>query len=174
MANVIQEQKLVDSNKHTVIKYVGSVDTVAANATMMVAANLAFALTSNGNNLLTLGDTTNAKSNYRTTIKRIWGQGHFKSKGYVTLAWGSVSNNVIVSIGDGQFDYNFDSEGLSSAIGVPNGATSNGNILINTVGVAAGDGFTLFIDLKKDGKDFSQGQHRDPAAFNYGTGFNGA
>lgn len=166
MANVIQEQKLADSNRHTVIKYVGAVDTVAANATLMVAANLAFALTSNGNAVLTTGDFANAKSNYRTTIKRIWGQGHFKNKGYAVLSWGSVSNTSIVSFGDGQFDYNFDSEGLSSSIGAPNTITSNGNILISTVGVASGDAFTLFIDLKKDNRDFSAGQHRDPAAFN--------
>jgi hypothetical protein len=167
MANVIQEQKLIDSNKHTVIKYVGTVDTNTANVPLMVAANLAFALTSNGNNLLTLGDRVNAKLNYRSTIKRIWGQGHFKSKGYVTLAWGSISNTAIITFGDGQFDYNFDSEGLSSAIGVPAGVTSNGDLLITTTGVQTGDAFTVFVDLKKDNRDFSAGQHRDPAAFNY-------
>lgn len=174
MANVIKEQKLVDSNKHTVLKYVGVVDTVAANSSLMVAANLAFALTSNGNSVLTPGDWGNTKSNYRTTIKRVWGQGHIKNKGYITLSWGSRSNTEIVSFGDGQFDYNFDAEGLSCAIGVPSNITSNGDILISTVGVAAGDAFTLFIDLKKDNRDFSAGQHRDPAAFNYGTGYNGA
>lgn len=169
MANVIQEQKLADSNKHTVIKYVGVIDTVAANVSLLVAANLAFALTSNGNAVLTPGDTGNAKVNYRTTIKRIWGQAQLKSKGYITLNWGSVSNTNIVTFGDGSFNYNFDSEGLTSAIGVPATSTSNGNILITTTGVAAGDAFTLFIDLKKDGRDFDQGQARDPAAFNYGV-----
>lgn len=169
MANVIQEQKLADSNRHAVVKYVGVVDTVAANASLLVAANLAFALTSNGNAVLTPGDTANAKVNYRTTIKRIWGQGQFKSKGYVTLNWGSVSNTNIVTFGDGQFDYNFDAEGLSCAIGVPATSTSNGNILITTTGVASGDAFTLFIDLKKDARDFDQGQARDPAAFNAGA-----
>jgi len=166
MANIIQEQKLADSNRHAVIKYVGVVDTVAANASLMVAANLAFALTSNGNTILTPGDWGNTKTNYRTTIKRIWGHGVFKNKGYIQLGWGSVSNTAIVTFGDGQFDYNFDSEGLSCSIGAPAGITSNGNIVISTVGVTAGDAFTLFIDLKKDNRDFSAGQHRDPAAFN--------
>jgi hypothetical protein len=174
MANVVKEQKLVDSNKHTVVKYVATVDTVAANVSMLVAANLAYALTSNGNNILTPGDWGNTKSNYRTTIKRVWGQGQFKSKGYVTLSWGSRSNTEIVTFGDGQFDYNFDAEGLCSAIGTPANITSNGDILISTTGVAAGDAFTLFIDLKKDGRDFGQGQHRDPIAFNYGAGYNGS
>ena len=174
MANVIQEQKLTDSNKHAVIKYVGSVDTNTANVMLLTAANLAFALTSNGNSVLTPGDWGNTKTNYRTTIKRIWGQGIFKNKGYVQLNWGSVSNTSIITFGDGQFDYNFDSEGLSSAIGVPSTTTSNGNILITTIGVTANDAFTLFIDLKKDNRDFSAGQHRDPTAFNYGTGHNGA
>jgi hypothetical protein len=169
MANVFKEQKLVDSNKHTVVKYVGTVDTNTSNAMLLTAANLAFALTSNGNSVLTPGDWGNTKSNYRTTIKRIWGQGQTKFNGYLTLSWGSRSNTEIVTFGDGQFDYNFDSEGLSSAIGVPSGISANGDLLITTTGVVAGDAFTLFIDLKKDGRDFDQGQARDPAAFNYGA-----
>lgn len=166
MANIVQEQKLVDSNKHAVIKYVGTVDTNVGNVSLMVAANLNFALTSNSVSLLTLGDSANAKSNYRTTIKRIWGQGQLKSKGYITLSWGSVSNTNIVTFGDGSFNYDFNSEGLTSAIGVPSTSVSNGNILITTTGVAVGDAFTLFIDLKKDSRDYSAGQHRDPLAFN--------
>lgn len=168
MANVFKEQKLVDSNKHTVIKYVGTVDTNAANAMLLTAANLAFALTSNGNSVLTPGDWGNTKTNYRSTIKRVWGQGQMKSGGYVTLSWGSRSNTEIVTFGNGQFNYNFDSEGLTAAIGVPSNVTSNGDILVTTTGVVLGDAFTLFIDLKKDGRDFDQGQARDPAAFNSG------
>ena len=169
MANVIKEQKLVDSNKHTVVKYVGTVDTNTSNSMLLTAANLAFALTSNGNSVLTPGDWSNTKSNYRTTIKRVWGQANFKGRGYVTLSWGSRSNTEIVTVADGCFDYNFDSEGLSSAIGVPTGVSSNGDILITTTGVVSGDAFTIFLDLKKDGRDFDQGQARDPAAFNYGV-----
>ena len=169
MANVFKEQKLVDSNKHAVVRYMGTVDTAAANASLMVAANLAFALTSNGNSVLTPGDWANTKLNYRTTIKRIWGQGQFKSKGYATLSWGSRSNTEIVTFGDGYFNYNFDLEGSSAAINVPSNISSNGDLLITTTGVALGDAFTVFIDLKKDGRDFDQGQARDPAAFNYGA-----
>ena len=169
MANVIKEQKLVDSNKHTIVKYVATVDTNTANVMLLTAANLAFALTSNGNSVLTPGDWGNTKTNYRTTIKRIWGQGQLKSGGYLTLSWGSRSNTEIVTFGNGQFDYNFDAEGLSSAIGVPSGVSANGDLLVTTTGVVTGDAFTVFIDLKKDGRDFSAGQHHDPAAFNYGA-----
>jgi hypothetical protein len=113
-----------------------------------------------------MSSNTHPKSVYKTTIKRVWGQGHFKSKGFVTLVWAGANTDSIVSIGDGQFDYNFDAEGLSASIGIKDVANSTGDILYTAAGVASGDGFTLFIDLKKDGTDYDQGQTRDPNAFN--------
>ena len=166
MAATIYTQTLADTTHRTLIKVVGICDASAEANTMLVrAANLSSALTANGNALLTLGDFGNAKSQYRTTIKRVWGQGAFKNKGYVLLKWRSDSNaSPIVSFSDGQFDYNFDAEGLSAAI--PANTAGTGDVVYSTTGVAAGDAFTLFIDLKKDGRDYDQGQTADPNAFN--------
>lgn len=163
MANVIQEQKLVDTNRRTVVKYVASVDTVSANNLLLDVSNLAYSLNANGK---IMSSNTHPKSVYRNNIKRIWGQGHFKSKGYVTLLWAGANTDSIISIGDGQFDYNFDAEGLTASIGIKDVANSTGDILYTTAGVAAGDGFTLFVDLKKNGSDYDQGQTADPTAFN--------
>jgi hypothetical protein len=162
MANGINEQKLIDSNRRALVKYVATVDSAAANVVMLDVSSLAYSLNTNGK---IMSSNTNIKSLYRTSIKRVWGQGHFKSKGFVTLRWGGA-NTEIISIGDGQFDYNFDAEGLSASIGIQDVANATGDIVYSTAGVASGDGFTLFIDLKKDGRDYDQGQTRDPAAFN--------
>jgi len=162
MANAINEQKLVDTTRRALVKYVATVDSAAANVVMLDVSNLAYSLNANGK---IMSSNTHIKSLYRTTIKRVWGQGHFKSKGFVTLRWGGA-NTEIVSIGDGYFDYNFDVEGLSAAIPIQDVANSTGDIVYSTTSVAAGDGFTLFIDLKKDGRDYDQGQTADPTAFN--------
>lgn len=162
MANIINQQKLIDSTRRAVIKYVGTVDTNTANAVLLNVSGLAYSLNANGK---ILSSGTDTKSAYRTQIKRIWGQGHFKGGGFVTLNWGSVTNTNIVTFGAGQFDYNFDSEGLSAAIP----SSSNGDLLITTTGVISGDAFTVFVDLKKDGRDFDQGQTARPADFNQGA-----
>ena len=165
MANLIKQTKLTDGTKRTVLKYVANVDTIAANATLLDISSLAFSLNANGQ---ILGAGTDKLPLYRTNIKRIWGQGQFKSGGYAALLWGTSlanGNTEIVTFGAGQFDYNFDAEGLSCAIPTPT-SNSNGHIYISTVGVAAGDAFTLFIDLKKDARDFDSGKTADPTAFN--------
>ena len=162
MANGINEQKLVDTNRRALVKYVATVDSAAANVVMLDVSGLAYSLNANGK---IMSSNTHIKSLYRTTIKRVWGQGHFKSKGFITLRWGGA-NTEIVSIGDGQFDYNFDAEGLSAAISIQDVANATGDIVYSTTSVASGDGFTLFVDLKKDGRDYDQGQTADPTAFN--------
>ena len=173
MASTITTQTLVDSTSRTVIKVTGT-GSGDANVKIIAAANLSGALTSNGNNLLTLGDTTNKKSVYRTSVRRIWGQGQMaQGNNYVSLNWYGNSNTRIVTFGAGQFDYNFGTDGSLGSISIPDSANCTGDICFTT-STGASDAWTVFIDLKKDGRDYSQGQHRDPRAFNYGTGYNGA
>lgn len=173
MATVINTQKLVDSTKRSVVKIVCQFDgTAQTRITIVDAANLAFALNTSG---YIKTSHVNPKSVYRTTIKRIWGQGNFTS-GYATLNWGGSgnANSQIVTVGSGQFDYNFDAEGLTAAIPIQYLANSTGDIIFSTTGLTANDGMTVFIDLKKDARDYDQGQTARPADFNYGTGYNGA
>lgn len=157
MATVITAQTLVDSNRRAVIKYVGSGGGDAN--TLLDVSGLAYSLNTNG---YIMSGNTDARSVYRHTIKRIWGQGQMTQGKSVILKWGG-NNDQIVSFGDGQFDYNFDAEGLSAAI--PLSGNTSGDIVYTST-AASTDSWTLFIDLKKDGRDFDQGQTADPSAFN--------
>lgn len=160
MANGINEHKLIDNNRRALVKYVATVDSAAANVVLLDVSSLAYSLNTNGK---IMSSNTDIKSLYRTQIKRIWGHGHYKSGGYTSLRWGGT-NTEICHVGAGQFDFNFDAEGMTGAI--PANTAGTGDIVYSTTGVAAGDVFTLFIELKKDGRDYDQGQTADSAAFN--------
>jgi hypothetical protein len=165
MANKILEQKLVDSQKRALLKYVLVGDGSAqANTTLVDASSLAFSLNTNG---YIMTSNTDPKSVYRTTVNRLWG--HAKANGVFKLSWGGTANNEIVVFGNGQFDYTFDFNHGGGAI--PNNDPSpTGDILLSTSpGMGATDSFTLFIDLRKDNRDFDAGQTADPMAFNKGT-----
>lgn len=161
MATTLTKQTLVDTNRHSVIKVVGSGGT-DANVSLVVAANLAYAINATGS-----VSTTNPKRLNRVAIKRIWGQGQMTGSTNVTLKWGGNSNNDIVTFGNGPFDYNFDAGSTGGTIEIPDQANCTGDILFSST-AGASDTWTLFIDLKKDGRDYDQGQARDPAAFNSG------
>ena len=162
MANsVLSTVKLVDSTHRTLIKIVGT-GGGDANVVLIDAASLAFSLNANSK---ILNSGTDRKSTYRTTIKRIWGQGQIGTNKIVTLQWKDDTNSPIVTFGTGHFDYNFDREGMTGAIATPVGANATGNIIFTST-ATTGDAFTLFIDLKKDNRDYDAGQTRDPSAFN--------
>ena len=162
MATVLTTQTLVDTNRHSVIKIVGTGGT-DANVSLIRAANLAFAINATGQ-----VSATNPKRLNRVAIRRIWGQGQLATAGTgVTLKWGGNANSAIVTFGNGPFDYGFDAGSTAGTIEIPDQANCTGDIVFSsTAGVS--DSWTLFIDLKKDGKDFDQGQQRDPLAFNRG------
>jgi len=165
MANIITEQKVVDNHNRALLKYVIRFDgNPTANVLLVNASQLVYAM--NTSNRI-MSSNTNIKSTYRTTIRRIFGQGQFKSGYSIALGWQSDANSDIVTIGSGMFDYNFDPQGLSAAISPPAIANTTGNIVISNVGsVAASDTVTIFIDLKKDNRDYDNGQTADPMAFN--------
>lgn len=162
MANVIKEQRLVDNNKRALIKYVATFDTAAANTVLLDASSLNLALNANG---FIMSSNVHPKSNYRTTVKRI--TGNLKANGYVKLQWAGDSNSEIVIITDGRFEYNFDPQGDSAVIFNPE-ANATGDILISVVAPSATDAMTLFLDLRKDSRDYDAGQTADPVAFNKG------
>ncbi len=161
MATSLTTQRLVDNNRHTVIKIVGE-GGGDANASLVVASDLAYAINATGQ-----VSTSNPKRLNRLAIKRIWGQGQIASNKYVTLKWGGNTNPAIVTFGNGSFEYNFDSAATPGTIEIPDEANCTGNIVFTST-ATTGDAWTLFIDLKKDGRDYDQGQTRDPLAFNNG------
>jgi hypothetical protein len=162
MATVLTTQTLLDTNRHTVIKVVG-VGGSDANVSLIVAANLAYAINATGKI-----STLNPKRLNRVAIKRIWGQGQMTVGKAVTLQWGGNSNSSIVTFGNGPFDYNFDMGSTQGTIEIPDTANCTGDIVFSST-AGATDAWTIFIDLKKDGRDYDQGQTRDPAAFNKGN-----
>ena len=162
MPNKLIEQRLIDTNKRTLLKYVFLSDgTAEANTRLLDASNLKFALNANG---YIMQSNTHPKSSYRTTIKRVFGGA--KTSGYIKLQWEGDANSEIVTLNSG-FDYNFEAMGDGAVIWNPE-ANATGDILFSTVATAANDTFTIFVDLKKNAEDYDQGQTADPAAFNRG------
>jgi hypothetical protein len=169
MANTIKEQKVIDTNKRALLKYVFLSDgTSEANTLLVDVSSLSGALNANGQ---IMSSNVHPKRIYKTRVKRIFGQGKVNS--YVTLAWsglGATGNIEIVTFADGGFDYNFENLGDGAVIGNPGvaDANCNGDIVFSINGNRPNDAFTLFIDLRKESDDYSAGQFADPVAFNQG------
>lgn len=163
MAATIHEQRIIDTNKRALIKWVYISDGVQnANTTLLDVSTLNYAMNTN-NKIMSSG--VDKKSNYRVNIKRIMGSIHTKNKGTAMLQWHGSANSPIAIASDSFIDFNFDALGDGAVIPNPE-ANTNGNLLITTTGLQAGDAFTLFIDLRKDARDYDQGQTADPVAFN--------
>lgn len=162
MANVLKGQKIIDSNKRALLKYVFISDgTAVANSTLIDASMLQFALNTNG---YIMSSNVDPKSSYRTTIKRIFGNA--KANGYISLQWQGNANSEIVTLTNGSFDYDFQSMGDGAVIPMNGDTGMNGDILFSINGNKVNDAFTLFIDLRKNSEDFDAGQTADPYAFN--------
>ena len=162
MATTLNEQKLIDANKRALLKYVFISDgTAQANVTLVDASNLRYALNTS-NKMMT--SNTNPKSIYRTSIKRVFGSAKLANS--IKLQWGGVANTEFLTFNTGSFDYNFDFTGNPAVIPIVDPANCTGDIVMSTVGTpSANDTFTLFIELKKEGRDYDQGQTADPSAF---------
>jgi hypothetical protein len=159
MANTIKEQRIIDSNKRALIKYVILSDgTQESNTVLVDASTLAFALNTNG---FIMSSNTDPKPNYRNAIKRIWSSG--KNTGTIRLKWQGDANSEIVILGTGTSDIGF--EYVGGLITNPE-ANATGDILISTLGMANGDAMTIMLELKKDSLDYDAGQTADPYAFN--------
>ena len=162
MANIIKQQLLTDSTKRTLAKYVLISDgTQNSNTKLLDASTLAFALNANG---YIMNAGVHPKGNYRTTIKRVFGN-LTSNVGRIKLQWQGASNSEIITFGSGNFDYDFKSMGDGAVIPNPE-SNSNGQILISTSGLSPADLATIFVDLRKNPGDYDQGQTADPYAFN--------
>jgi hypothetical protein len=163
MANLIKEQRIVDTNKRALLKYVFIADGSGqeANTILVNPQFLAFAM--NANNYI-MSSNTHPKSSYRTTIKRVFGQA--KANGYFKLQWQNSTNSEILTVTTGNFDYDFQSMGDGAVIFNPETA-ANSRLLISTTGLVNNDVMTLFVDLRKNSEDYDSGQTADPGAFNW-------
>jgi len=164
MANLIREQRLVDNNKRALLKYTMTIDSAVANSTLVDVSTLRFALNANS---YIMSSNTDSRSNYRTTIKRIFGTA--KANGYIKLQWQGSTNSEIVVLNTGDFNYDFESMGDGATIFNTEAAGANGDILLSIITPSGADAATIFIDLRKNQSDYDQGQTADPAAFNRGN-----
>lgn len=167
MANIVNSQILVDTSKRTLIRFnINSDGTTGNNSNNLLlnVSSLKGALNTNG---YIMTGNTNPRPNYRLSIKRAFGAAH--ANGFFRLKWQSDANNDIMIFPEGSFDYNFESMGDGAVIPQPtNEANVNGNLLYGTHGQLYNDSLTLFLDLRKDNRDYDAGQTADPVAFNRG------
>ena len=164
MANKFTEQRLIDSNKRTLIKLTGILDTEMNNVTVVDVSTLAFAL--NTSNQI-MSSNTNPKSTYDVTVKRVIGD--ININGLLKLQWHGASNTEMLVLGPDTYDLDLDKDGINAVI-TNNETSSLGDILISTVGATSNNSYSIILDLRKNSRDYDAGQTRDPVAFNRGVG----
>jgi hypothetical protein len=165
VAATIKEQRIVDSNKRSLIKYTIVSDGVAsANNGLVDVSTLAYALNTNG---YIMSANADPKSSYRVAIKRVFGSVANTSTGLLVLKWQGPDTSFEEITGlTGNFDIHFGDAGDGAVIPNPIArANANGDICFSQT-LPAGAVATVFLELRKDAADYDQGQTRDPKAFN--------
>jgi len=165
MAIANSVQILVDTNKRTVIKRIGILDSDENETVIIEPLKLFGALNANGAYYQTGNTTPAGLANSAFTISRVLCAVDAEV-GHLQLKWQGSTSQTILATGVGIFDsnpqYQFPSIG-NNAIG------PTGNVTIRTVGTTANAAYTLIIELHKNGAYYDRGQLTDPAAFNYGA-----
>lgn len=157
-------QILVDTNKKTVIKRVGIIDSDEAQTVIIDPKSLAHAL--NANNLPYYSGNTVASgfANSAFTISRVVASVDAEV-GHLQLKWqGTTSDATIYAFGVGFADTN---PNYQFPVISNNAVGPTGNVVIKSVGTTANAAYTVIIELHKNGQYYSGGQFQDPAAFNY-------
>jgi hypothetical protein len=166
MANQNLVQKLVDTNKRAIVKMTGTFDGTGQETGVIKIDVSSLALTLNANNLL-MSSNTHPKSSYRIyPTKIIYNvairNGHARL--FYDAVGGSLDGTIATLSGAGVIDT--ENIVISNPLDIAN---SNGDICLSTLGAQANDAYTILIDVKKDARDYDQGQAAEPAAFNKGA-----
>lgn len=177
MANSFTSQILIDTNKKTVIKFIGQLDNLGETGNVkVIGSQLRGALAVDTNNAVLVSNPSNsayngiARTNYNYTVARVY-YDVWMPAGYMILNWTGSTPSVICTCG-GAFDQNFQDD-----LGViPNTAVGpTGNISFTSVGAVANTGYTIILELHKGPNsvntacDFDMGQVRAPSDFNFGS-----
>jgi hypothetical protein len=164
MAIANSTQILIDTNKRTVIKRIGIIDSDEQETVIIDPKTLAYAL--NANNLPYQSGNTVATgfANSAFTISRIIASVDAEV-GHLQLRWQATGTpRTIVALGVGSIDTNPQYQ-LPAISNDSTGPT--GNVTIKSVGTTTNAAYTVIIELHKNGQFYSGGQFQDPAAFNY-------
>jgi len=163
MAISNSSQILVDTNKRTVIKRIGIIDSDELETVIIDPKTLAYAL--NANNLPYQSGNTVATgfANSAFTISRVVASVDAEV-GHLQLKWQGATGATIYALGVGAIDTNpqYQLPAITN-----NSIGPTGNVTIKTVGTTTNAAYTVIIELHKNGQFYSGGQFQDPAAFNY-------
>ena len=166
MAIANSVQILVDTNKRTVIKRVGIIDSDENETVIIEPLKLFGALNANGAYYQTGNTTPSGLANSAFTISRVLASVDAEV-GHLQLKWqGTTTSNTIYALGVGNIDTNpqYQFPSISN-----NALGPTGNVTIKTVGTTTNAAYTVIIELHKNGTYYDSGQLTDPAAFNYGA-----
>ena len=165
MAIANSTQILVDTNKKTVIKRVGILDSDESSTVFIDPRSLAYALNANNQPYLAGNTTAPGFANSAFTISRVIASVDAEV-GHLQIVWqGTVSDKTVYALGVGSIDTN---PQYQLPVITNNATGPTGNLLIKTVGTTANAAYTVIIELHKDNRFYDAGWGRDPAAFNYG------
>jgi hypothetical protein len=166
MANSFSYQVIKDTTEQVIVKLTGKFDGSGQelNQARIAANSLYGALNANAvPGLLSSGGS--ALPYYGLNLNRLWYD--CSSTGDVELYWHANTNVPLMFLnGNGEFD------GQGTWTTIPNNAKGtagcNGDIVLNTRGMAANDSYTIVAEFRKENEYYQRGQFNDPAAFNYG------
>jgi hypothetical protein len=167
MANIFTYKVLKDTNQKSVIKLTGffsGSDGNESNTARIDASSLYGALDSSRANLLSSVGNTGPLPYYGLGIEKIWWTTNIP--GDITLYWRADTNVPLFRLnGTGVYNDNGNMITISNEAQGTSGA--NGDIGLVTYGATANSSYTIILELRKDNYDYSRGQDKDPAAFNY-------
>ena len=162
MAIANSTQILVDTNKRTVIKRIGIIDSDETETVIIDPRALYGALNAN-NQLYQSGNTVAPGfANSAFTISRIVAAVDAEC-GHIQLKWQGATSQPIWAIGNCSIDTNPQYQ----LPAITNNATGpTGNVTILSKGATANAAYTVLIELHKDSRYYDAGRFTDPAAFN--------
>ena len=157
-------QTLIDTNKKTVIKRVGILDSNENETVIIEPLKLFGAINANGQYYQTGNTIPTGMANSAFTISRILASVDGEV-GHMQLKWQGSTSATIWAFGSGTTDTNpqYQFPSISN-----NAVGPTGNVTITTVGTTTNAAYTVVIELHKNGAYYDPGRLTDPAAFNYG------
>ena len=163
MAIANTTQILIDTNKRTVVRRIGVLDSDEQLTVFINPTTLSGCLNANGQPYVP-GDTlpTNFANNCITVSRAVCSVD--AECGHLQLVWQGSTSASFYALGVGSIDTN---PQYQFPVITNNAVNPTGNIAIKTVGTTANAAYTVILELHKDSRYFSAGQFQDPGAFNY-------
>lgn len=164
MAIANTTQILIDTNKRTVIKRTGVLDSDENQTVIIDPRSLAYALNANNQPYQSGNTTAPGFANSAFTISRVLASVDAEV-GHLQLQWqGTGASATAWAFGVGFADTN---PNYQLPVITNNATGPTGNLTLRTVGTTSNACYTILIELHKNGQYYSGGQFQDPAAFNY-------